>query len=268
MRLQELFLIETTEEDRAIISLALAIHTKYRNYEDSDEDNVEVEYDPDIDLNDPIDRPINIGKIGDLFDTPLTLLNNVTIEFQSSDGMYERSKDDDPDDIEKEKIGNRSVILGLWYSDISTIVLNKDYLDLTYMRTIISHELRHALDDYKSGFKAGISDRYRTPKKKEHRTNIRHPYLGKLGYTAQPAEINGRFLQVLDALVPIIKREVKISPDTAKNSIFSKFKAQLEIRRIADLFPEKEKSRDYKRLLKRGIDFIEKELRYVQSSQK
>jgi hypothetical protein len=32
---------------------------------------------------------------------------------------------------------------------------------------------------------------------------------------------------------------------------------------ISTLFPEREKSKDYKRLIKRAVDFIQKEISYV-----
>ncbi len=262
MRLQELF--ETTEEDRGLISLASAIADYLKTVEVDSEENApeysDDEYDSDFDdERGERDEPIILGKIGDLFDTPFEVLNKVTLELQSGHGLKVRDGrvNDGP---------NGSVIKGMWDGNNGTLVLNKDYIGTKSIKSTIAHELRHGLDDYKSGgeaFKTG--GRYVTPKKKEHRKPTNDPYFGNVAYLAEPAEINARFVQVLNDLVPIIQRSVKLPGNNGKASIESGLKKAFEDNRIADLFPEKAKSKDYQRLVKRAYDFINKELAHVQS---
>jgi hypothetical protein len=277
MRLVELFIKETTEEDRAIISLATTLYSKLKYSADTDEtdttDRDYDEYDSDdtFDLDDgdsTDDMPKTAGKIGDLVDTPLDALSRITIDLQSNDGLIARLSKEDPDNVDKEMVNGKSVVLGLWYSNLNTIVLNSDYISNSSMASTLAHELRHALDDYKSDLEANKSGgRYSIPKKKEHRTTEMDPYLGNLQYTAQPAEINARFIQVLNALVPIIQRAVQKNPNVTRDPILRSFNSLLDNRRIGDLFPEKEKSKAYKRLVKRGIDFIDKEMSHVKGEQ-
>ena len=129
----------------------------------------------------------------------------------------------------------------------------------------MAHELRHALDDYKSEKKASVSNSYSTPKKKEYRKEYNDPYYGNISYLAEPAEINARFLQVLDQLTTTIRQSVKLYPNDPKPAIMKEFKNILAYYHISDLFPEKELSKDYKRLMKRAMDYIEKELAYLQN---
>ena len=58
MRLQELF--ETTEEDRALISLSSAIYARLQQYINIDQD-----------YTDEDDEVVAIGRMGDIFDTPI-----------------------------------------------------------------------------------------------------------------------------------------------------------------------------------------------------
>ncbi len=263
MRLQELFLIETTEEDRGLISLSSAIADHLKTVDIDSEENApdyDDEYDPDLDGDrGERDEPIVLGKIGDFFDTPFEVLNNVTLELQSGFGLKVRDGK-----VNSKPAG--SVIKGMWDGNNGTLVLNKDYVGTKSIKSTIAHELRHALDDYKSNgeaFKTG--GRYVTPKKKEHRKSTNDPYFGNVAYLAEPAEINARFVQVLHDLVPIIQRSVKLPGANGKASIESGLKKSLEDNRIADLFPEKTKSKSYQRLIKRAYDFINKELAHVQS---
>ena len=150
-------------------------------------------------------------------------------------------------------------------------MFNIDYLDSDRMRTTITHELRHALDEYKSGSyppspknkTPELTNRYFTPKKKEHRKD--DPY-STAQYRAQPAEINARFTEVLDTLATrIIPRANKLSSDQARPKIMHDLNHLLIKYGIADLFPERTQSRDYKRLIKRAVDFIDKELAHLNS---
>lgn len=256
MRLQELFLVETSEEDRAIISLSSAI-SKYLidNYESEEDDtsyDSDSEYDDDeLDISGDEDKPTEIGTIGQLFNTPLSILNPIRIELQSDYGIRQRRQRDEDAKV----IGRpgEDDSLGLWYGDDKIMVLNRDYLGTNSFRSVVTHELRHALDDFKSGFKANISKRYSTPKKKEHRTPDK-------AYLAEPAEINARFSQVLHAMVPVIGKVLKQHTGDPKSYIMNEFSKLMKYFSISELFPEKDQSKDYKRLIKRGVDFIDKEI--------
>jgi hypothetical protein len=246
MRLQELF--ETTEEDRALISLSSAIYDKIKPYIGNTNDEV-----------------IHIGKVGDIFDTPITALNNISVDIQSGEDYLNRSTDTNAG----ETTGRQS--MAFWDSDTDTIVLNSDFIGTERTKTTITHELRHALDDIKSGgFPASPKNKnpekfnkYLTPKKKEHRKN--DPY-STTQYRAQPAEINARFTEVLHKLADLVpKRYNTVEPKLLRRQLMHDFSNLLLKYEIADLFPEKTASRDYKRLVKRAYDFIQKEMSHIEA---
>ena len=249
MRLQELF--ETTEEDRALISLSSAIYAKLQPYIGTD-----------IDYDDEDQELVSIGRIGELFDTSIAGLDPIGIEIQGGEPFLRRA--DNVASSDKIKISKN--ILAFWEDRTKSIVLNADYLGTDRMRTTITHELRHALDELKSdSFPPSPMNkdpenihRYFTPKKKEHRKD--DPY-STVQYRAQPAEINARFVEILDVLsTRIIPRAIKSSPDQVRPKVLNDLKHLLVKYEIEDLFPERTQSRDYKRLIKRAIDFIDKEL--------
>jgi hypothetical protein len=246
--------VETTEEDRAIISLANAINSKLMEYIDEKEyDDTDKDDEENIDI-EPQETDY-LGTIGQLFDTPLEILNPIHIMISSDYDMRLRIKDTNGEMFQSP---DKSVIYGLWYSGSHPkMIFNSDFIGTKNLLSVISHELRHALDDVKSNQKSHSSKKYNIPKKHEHRK-------GRFGYIAQPSEINARFVQVLHDIVPIIKRTARSNPNEKIFPILEKelFKL-LDYHEIAKLFPEKEKSRDYKRLIKRGMDFITKETNFV-----
>lgn len=259
MRYHEFNLTETTEEDRAIISLAGAINDKLQEYVDENpKDNID--YDRDNDIEDPeetdSDLPITLGTIGQLFDTPIQILNSVHIMIASDYGIRLRLKDHDAESF---KSPDSSVTYGLWYGgDHPKMIFNQDFVGTRKLKSVIAHELRHALDDFKSELATLTSKKYMTPKKRWYRR-------GRKKYIAQPAEINARFVEVLHDLVPFIKRTfLKYSSEDIKPTILKELFRLLEHHEITDLFPEKEQSPDYKRLIKRAMDFIAKEMHHVE----
>jgi hypothetical protein len=286
MRLVELFLKETSMEDRAIISLAQAIYDYLdKNYNDGaapapkeftekagfdfdDEvDNYnDVDDDSLGDIEEPEEHEFDVGTIGEIFNTPLEILNPIRITLLSDYGVGQRRRKEVPDEISKAPNGENAI--GLWYGGNQEMVLNMDYLGTNTMKSVIAHELRHALDDYKSEFKANEpGGRYSTPKKTEHRRNASEPKSKEMSYLAEPAEINARFIQVLHAMVPIIGRAAKLDPARGKQLVDRSFDKLMDTYNISSLFPEKTASKDYKRLLKRGVDFIDKEMTHVKSQQ-
>lgn len=256
MKLLELFLVETSEEDRAIVSLASAIykHIQKYAYEEHEYDNPDDEY----------SNTVRVGKVGDIFDTPLEPLRDLNIQIQSNDSIERALKNKDVEELSSDPFIPKIMNIGYWWPYNKTMTLNSDFISTNVMKRTIAHELRHALDDFKSDFKAGSSKKYATPKNKAYRKSDNDGD-ARLNYLAQPAEINARFIEVLSSLVPIIKRLNKVSPDNAQAKIMEEFYKLLESYKISHLFPEKEKSADYKRLIKRAVDFIEKELTYARS---
>lgn len=250
MRLQELFLVETTEEDRALISLSSAIYAKVQKYIG------ELDYETVFDV--PEKQLIRVGRIGDMFNTPIQSFDDITIEIQGGEPFLRRA-DDVPDE---DAVDSGRTVLAFWEEDTKTVVLNLEMLDRNRMKTVITHELRHALDDVKSN--QSSRDSYFTPKKKEHRD-----VHSSLQYRAQPAEINARFVELLDIMSKRIPQWYnKVDASEIKGKLSNDFKHLLVKFDIADLFPEKAQSRDYKRLVKRGYDFMQKEMMHIETEMK
>lgn len=254
MRLQELFLTETTEEDRALISLAGPIFSKL-----SELSTVPLEK----------GQVLNMGTIGELFDTPINILDPVKLSIWTEDDIIDDFVDEDKQHLYRGDSDRH--IYGLWDSESNTIIMNYEFIASNAIKSVITHELRHALDDYKSGFKANSSKRYSTPKNKEHRKDYSDdPYadnrLKSRPYRAKPAEINARFSEVLQGLTAQVKHAAKkVRPENLRDAVLKTIPKLFDVKHIADLFPEKEKSRDYKRLMKRAADFVEKEVAYHKS---
>lgn len=243
MKLFEFILHETSEEDRAIVSLSSALVAKLVSRYNSTKET-----------------HFKLGRIGDLVDTPLLALNDIQIEVTDADHLL--------DIIQKEK-SPESTTNGVWDPEIDTIWINHELLSGLRIKIIriISHELRHALDDMKSDYRAGESHRYDTPKKIEYRGVKNHPEMGNVDYLARPSEINARFLEVLTFLTRSISKNYPLYDN--EKDLFDRSVEDLynfmEKKKISGLFPEKEKSKEYRRLLRRGLDYIEKEIAYLAS---
>lgn len=253
MKLQELFLKETTEEDRALISLANSIFSRIQDLSVIPLEKGKV---------------FNLGTIGDLFDTPINILDPVKISVWTEEDIVEDFVEEEKQDRYRGE--DRRHIYGLWNPGQNTIILNYEFIASNGIKSVITHELRHALDDYKSEFKVAASKRYKTPKKKEHRKDYSDdPYADNLlktrSYRAQPSEINARFTEVLHGITNQARHASKRDPAEMRPRLMRDLKKLLDMKNISDLFPEKEKSRDYKRLIKRAVDFIDKEIAYYNS---
>jgi len=239
MRIHEL-IVETTEEDRAIISLADVIYKDLQQYADT-----ELDYDET--------GVMHIGRIGDLFDTPIPGLDRVRLEISSDESIV---------DLARRLHGKATPSdshFGQWDPMEKAISLNADYLSSNRMRSVIAHELRHAMDDMKSLNRANQSTRYRTARKPEHQAD-------KDGaYQAQPAEINARFIEALNVLVPVIPKLANLEPAAFRTKMTAYINKAFELKDIADYYPEKTASPHYKRLLQRAWAFIEKELAHIKS---
>lgn len=249
MKLLELFITETTEEDRAIISLSSTVYRHIQKYADYVEP----------DSSDTIDT----GKIDDYCTTPLDGMEDISVVLIPGDVLREKIKKERKESGEEVDDDEGKVTLGQWDANGPTIFLNSDYITSNAIKSTITHELRHALDDLKSGGKANASTKYRTPKNKKHRK--KDPYLGDLSYKAQPAEINARFAQVLHAITTELERASlkDLPPDQLRARAESTLKRSMQTHKISYLFPQKDRSPDYKRLLKRAADFIQKEIKHL-----
>ena len=80
---------------------------------------------------------------------------------------------------------------------------------------------------------------------------------------AQPAEINARFIEAIDTLVNLIPKRYRTLPASEiKSKLKTDLLSLLNKHNIAEFFPTKDKSPDYKRLVKRGMSMLEKEMQY------
>ena len=239
MRIHEL-IVETAEEDRAIMSLADVIYDYLQQYADT-----ELDYDET--------GVIHIGRIGDLFDTPIPDIDRIRLAISTDEAIV---------DLARRLHGKASPEdshLGEWDPMEKAILLNADYLSSNRMRNIIAHELRHAMDDMKSLNRANQSTRYRTARDPADREDP------DKAYRAEPAEINARFVEALHFITPVIPKLAHLDPAAFRTKMTAYLNRAFEVKHIADLYPEKTASPHYKRLLQRAWDFINKELAHVKS---
>lgn len=243
MFLREMFMFETTEDDREIVSLSTAI-TKYLRRE--------------FEFLDYQDTPEDLGLLGDEFDIMLPGIENVRLKVASSQYLTDLTGA-----LDDREVG------GVWDGNTESIIINGDKINTTRISRIISHEIRHALDDYKSGFRAGEDDnRYDTPKKSVYRNAKDDPYMNHLYTLAKPAEINARFLEVLTDIKHNIPKLGNIDPEQMKDELIKIMNRSMAHKRIAELFPERTQSRDFRRLLSRAVGFIDQEIQHFQNRQK
>lgn len=254
MRYSEI-ITETTEEDRALISLSRPIFSRIQDFSVIPLEKGKV---------------FNVGKIGDLFDTPINILDPVLISIWTNEDIIEDYVDEDKQSEYLSDDAKRHVY-GLWDANLNTIILNYDYIASNSIKSVITHELRHALDDYKSEFRANRSKKYSTPKNKMHRRDYGDdpyvdPALKARPYLARPAEINARFAEVLHGITSQVQHAgKKVDPSGLRDRVIWSLDKLMDQRHIKELFPEKEKSRAYKRLMKRAVDFVDKEIAYYKS---
>lgn len=239
MRIHEL-IVETPEEDRAIISLANVIYDYLQQYADTDLDYDET-------------GVIHIGRIGDLFDTPIPAMDRVRLEITSDEAIIDLAR------RLNGKATPEDSHFGQWDPMEKAISLNADYLSTNRMRNIIAHELRHAMDDMKSLNRANQSTRYRTARDPADRADP------DTAYRAEPAEINARFIEALHVLTPIIPKLANLDTAAFRTKMTAYLNKAFEVKHIADLYPEKTDSPHYKRLLQRAWAYIDKEVAHVKS---
>lgn len=228
MRASE-FITETTNEDRAIISLAHSIWEHIQRYNS-------------------VTKTVNLGKISKFMSTPLHALNNINIVLGDEDTMQQENVGSNADHLTSVQTS------GMWIAENDTILLNLSNIQDRAMRRTIAHELRHALDDMKSNYAAGSSTRYNSPKMNQNSDD---------SYKSSNAEINARFSEVLYAMTVYVKNAKEKNIDNPHEYVMDKFHTMMDQKQIYKYFPEKEKSKLYKRLLKRATDFIAKEMVHI-----
>lgn len=134
--------------------------------------------------------------------------------------------------------------------------INKDTLGTRAGTGYIAHELRHAFDDIQSRGATIDSPGYINPRKKEHQQGDRYTQ-----YIASPSEINARFLSALEQLTRGVPIAYKQPEEKIKAKMLSFLDWVFEKFEISKLFPEKEKSKDYKQLVKRAMLYIQQEMK-------
>lgn len=250
MRISDL-IVETAQHDRALLSLSVAITRHIAKYGKQVQDQGH--------------DPIKVGTVGELFNTPLQILEPLAIELQSGVGIrqtYEKAHAAIPEILDNE-------MLGLWMPDDQKIILNSLYLGSNSLTVTVTHELRHALDSYLSDFRAAEADiKYSRPHKSQARATTNDPYDRERSYLASRDEIGARFLEVLHQLTPAIHRAVKRGAPDLFNHVMQHFKQLLVTKRISELFPEGTESRDYRRLMSRAADYVTHEIAYARSKPK
>lgn len=237
MKLVEL-IVETTEHDSIMLKMAKTIHKIIQKY---DEDFTVYRQGKYLGK---LETLTNIQK-----DTPLEILNSVHVELVNDNTIN--------------RIGNGNSIRALWNPDNKTIYLNTEYITDPRMRRLISHEIRHALDDFLSDFDVG--QRYSTPKDKQFRYYGKDPKKKFAHYQARPDEINARFTEVLDLLDDVIDNAIKNKTPNIFEYLMNKFKKYLESKDITKYFPQGIQSNDYRRLYKRGIAYIMHKINEIES---
>lgn len=237
---------ETTEEDRALVSLSTAIFGKLQQF-------VNV-----YDFDDDINEIINVGKIGKLFSQPISVLDDIEIEIQSDEQIWIRAGN------QLNTKGTRYV-KGIWVPDNNAIVFNEEYISDNIMKSTVMHELRHALDDKKSNMQAGDSKKYfpAANKNKFDQTADSSPTHDE--YLAQPGEINSRFTEVLYNIVQNMGR-MKGTPDIIRANSLKALNKYMDAFQIPSMFKHGKNSTSYKRLMNRAVDMINKELAHITST--
>jgi hypothetical protein len=227
------FIAETAEEDRAIISLANAIWEHIQQYK-------------------TVVRSGSVGTIDDITNTPLDAVKDIKVYLATDDDIAKIYNEDEPD-ASKHVTGDK--IKGMWDQKRNTVYLNLTKITSSEVKRTIAHELRHVLDDVKSNNAAGSSPRY-GEKSRNTSTDLD-------AYRSSKAEINARFIEVMHTIPIYVERAKQQNIPNPREFVMDKFYNMMDQRHIQKYFPEKERSREYKQLIKRAVNFIDKEIAHV-----
>jgi hypothetical protein len=170
---------------------------------------------------------------------------------------YEDLLDSFPEKFRRISYGFRNMDAsygGFWDANNRTIYINAQLtVGPNGKTTIINnlvHELRHALDDTKSGHYAGISPKYTRGNK-----NAGNEYTK---YLSQPNEMSARYAEAMHSLEPMIMQWKQRAPSTQE--LYDAIANAFDKAYITHMFPEKERSLKYKRFFKRAVEFVNHEI--------
>lgn len=223
MRIQELIL-ETTEEDRGISKLAAQLRKRVIAFVDAKP------------------RGGIIGKLAEFVKgTTLESMAGVTLQVLPNSMLHKAFGDPEIDP----KLGR---IHGFWDPNRDRIVLNLRHVRALSLSKTIAHELRHALDDIKSDYRASDPDnRYG-----------KHPE----GSLFQPDEINARYAESMHIAILKIGKLAREGWTRAElmaelpEIIKFAFKANL----ITHVMPERYSDRAYRHLASRAYRLLSAEV--------
>ncbi len=150
---------------------------------------------------------------------------------------------------------------GLWEERYNTIYLNTIPLQLTpvdtyKIRTYMMHELRHALDSYKT---KGTPDKYNNARDVPAQLSDQQEWFVR--YQNSPSEINARYGQAIASIDSQLDRAFWKEGVYDSKSIYALVLAKFKKYQIAYLFPEKTESKEFKRLVSRAVDYIQQRLK-------
>lgn len=224
MLIREL-LLETTNEDRALSSLTTALYQVTRRYAATH---------PNGGL---------LGKIEDLVDTPLIALNTVSIRLLPNKLFYAAL---DGSDTSAEGTG----VMGFWDPSEETVVLNMEYVADPRWNKTIAHELRHALDDVKSGYNVADDSGY-----------VNHPK----GELHAPHEINARYMAGMHAALLKIQRmrNEGATEQDVRSKLPSIVGHALDANNITRVMPDRYNNPAYKRLASRAYQLLSTEVDHL-----
>jgi len=169
-------------------------------------------------------------KAGGLYDT----IGNIT----GNDGILKDIKVETVDDMPKAQ-GQSIPTSAAYDPDTRTIIIPITDKNL---ESELVHELRHALDDIKSGGKFLVGKKTSTPK--DDTTDIKK-------YTSIPLEINARLSQAVREIVKDLKGK-----NPSIEEITDAIKVEFLVWDISTYYPDRLKDPEYKRLFTRAIKYI------------
>lgn len=218
-------LTETTDEDRALSSLAKTLFTVVTRFSSTNP------------------KGGVVGRIGKIVDTPIVALNNIKIKVLPNVKFYRELGEDLPPE-------GKAPASGFWDPNTDTIVLNMHYANSLRWHKTIVHELRHALDDVKSEYRASDKNRY-----SQHRD----------GYLHTPMEIHARYLAGVHMALQRLKRMYNAgdSKQQVLASLPGIINDVLDTNQITRVLPGRYKTPAYKRLASRAYQLLSTEVNHI-----
>ena len=218
-------LTETTDEDRALSSLAKTLFTVVTRFSSTNP------------------KGGVVGRIGKIVDTPLVALSKIKIKVLPNTKFYRELGEDLPPE-------GKAPASGFWDPNTDTIVLNMYYENSLRWHKTIVHEMRHALDDVKSEYRASDKNRY-----SQHRD----------GYLHTPMEIHARYLAGVHMALQRLKRMYNAgdSKQQVLASLPGIINDVLDANQITRVLPGRYNDPAYKRLASRAYQLLSTEVNHI-----